>query len=130
MFFLSSLSSSCIKPCLSQIDLITTLAPNELYKTGEECLARLKGMNFIRFDARFFASLWQNQELIPEGWKDRSFDNNIRYFHFDGTVLLNPGEFRGIVNLHWLKDRWYYRSNWLGSVRYHYDLSVVLKTAT
>ena len=53
---------------------------------GEEKLKRLKEANHTRLDARIFQILWENQQLIPESWKEK-INGNTRYIFFDGTIL-------------------------------------------
>jgi hypothetical protein len=78
---------------LNQIDLTevmfeTTLEKKEKSVKGEEKLKRLKAMDRIRLDAGVFKTLWDNQHLIPERWKEQT-NGNTTFIFFDGTVLRN-----------------------------------------
>lgn len=102
---------------LDEMDLIkvrfeTMLKSGEPYITGEEKLKRLKAAGHVRLDAKIFQTLWENQSLIPESWKEK-IDGNTRYIFFDGTVLRSPGGRRCVLYLCWYDGRWRWCYSWL-----------------
>ncbi|MBI4992129.1 MAG: hypothetical protein HZB99_02825 [Candidatus Harrisonbacteria bacterium] len=99
---------------LSKVRFETMLNPNETSITGEEKLKRLKKAGHIRLDAKVFQTLWENQLLIPESWKEK-VNGNIRFIFFDGTVLRYPDGDRYVLCLYWFDGRWHWSCNWLGS---------------
>ena len=97
---------------LSKIRLETTLKPGETPVIGEERLKRLKKAGHIRLDAKVFQTLWENQSLIPEKWKEKT-NGNTTYIFFDGTVLRRPGGFRYALCLYWRDGEWSWHYYWL-----------------
>lgn len=97
---------------LSKIRLETTLKPGETPVIGEERLKRLKKAGHIRLDAKVFQTLWENQSLIPEKWKEKT-NGNTTYIFFDGTVLRDPYGDRFALCLYWYDGRWYWYYRWL-----------------
>lgn len=104
---------------LSKIRLETTLKPGETPVIGEERLKRLKKAGHIRLDAKVFQTLWENQSLIPEKWKEKT-NGNTTYIFFDGTVLRRPSGSRCALCLCWNDGRWYWIYDWLD---YGFDAS-------
>lgn len=92
---------------LSKVQRIPTFRQGEPYLSGEELLARLKEGDSIRLDARVFQSLWENQELIPEEWKEGCT-------LFWGTILRSPSDRRSILYLYWRGGGWCWSYDWLG----------------
>ena len=99
---------------LSKIQLVTMLKARDSVITGEEKLKRLKRAKHICLDAKVFQTLWENQDRIPEAWKER-VNGNIQYVCFDGTVLRSPNGIRYVLYLYFLEGRWYWLCRWLGS---------------
>ena len=97
---------------LSKIRLETTLKPGETPVIGEERLKRLKKAGHIRLDAKVFQTLWENQSLIPEKWKEKT-NGNTTYIFFDGTVLRDPDGDRYALCLYWYDGEWYWYYDWL-----------------
>ena len=97
---------------LSKIRLETTLKPGETPVIGEERLKRLKKAGHIRLDAKVFQTLWENQSLIPEKWKEKT-NGNTTYIFFDGTVLRHPSGRRYALCLDWGVGEWYWDDRWL-----------------
>lgn len=104
---------------LTQVNLADVRLEHMLKKgedriTGEEKLKRLKKANSIRLDAKVFQTLWENQSLIPETWKQKT-KGNTTYVFFDGTVLRCPDGLRCVLYLYWRGGQWYWRYvHWLG----------------
>ncbi len=95
---------------LSELDLtkvhhVRMLEDGETHITGEENLKRLKVSGHIRLDANIFMTLWKNQDLIPESWKER-INNNARFIYFDGTVLQSTYGRRCVLCLYWRGGNW------------------------
>ena len=109
---------------LSQVQLVTCLNEREDRITGEERLKRLKEKNFIRLDANIFLTLWQNQHLIPESWKEKT-KSSTTYIFFNGTTLRGPLGYRFVLYLCWLDGGWYWRYVWLGCDWFDYSPSAV-----
>lgn len=110
---------------LSMVDFVTMLKSGEKYITGEERLKRLKEFGSTRLDAKIFQTLWENQHLIPESWKDK-VNGETRLIYFDGTVLRSPGGRRYTLYLCWIDSRWHWDYFWLGNFRFANDPSAVL----
>lgn len=109
---------------INQIQHVTMLK-GEPYITGEENLKRLKASENIRLDADVFYTLWTNQSLIPESWKEK-IDGNTRVIFFDGTVLQDPDGSRYVLYFCWNGDAWRWYVLWLDGSRLRDCVSAVL----
>ncbi len=103
---------------LTEIDLTairfkSMLKDGEKSVKGEEELSRLKSEKYICLDAKIFQTLWENQILIPEKWKEKT-NGNTTYIFFDGTILRNPYGGRCVLYLFWDYGKWHWSSHWLG----------------
>lgn len=98
---------------LTKVQQVTMLKDGETYVKGEEKLKRLKASDYIRLDADIFLTLWENQHLIPESWKEK-VNGNTRYIFFDGTVLRDSGGDRCVLYLYWSDGAWRWFVGWLG----------------
>ena len=96
----------------SKVRLETCLKGGESSVKGEEKLKRLKETNCIRLDAKIFQTLWQNQHLIPESWKEKT-NGNTTYVFFDGTTLRGPFGRRIVLYLFFRDGKWYWYYCWL-----------------
>jgi hypothetical protein len=97
---------------LTKVQFVTTLKDGETYVKGEEKLKRLKKSGNIRLDADIFLTLWENQHLIPESWKEK-VNGKTRFIYFDGTVLrLSSGD-RYVLYLCWCGGAWSWDVRWL-----------------
>lgn len=96
----------------AKVRLVSMLKKRESFIKGEERLKRLKGVGNIRLDAKVFQTLWENQSLIPESWKEKT-DGNVTFIFFDGTVLRSPGGGRYVLYLYWDDGRWGWYYSWL-----------------
>jgi hypothetical protein len=97
---------------LSEVDLSSVrfeqmLETEETWVKGEEKLRRLKEARPVRIDAKVFQTLWENQHLIAESWKDEANDKTTFIF-FDGTVLQCPDGHRYVLCLYWYSGQWYW----------------------
>lgn len=110
---------------LTKVQQVTMLKDGETYVKGEEKLKRLKSSDYIRLDADIFLTLWENQHLIPESWKEK-VNGNTRYIYFDGTVLRGPSGGRCVLCLYWSVGWWYWRVSWLGYDFDQHNVSAVL----
>ncbi len=97
---------------LTKVQFKTILKDNEKIVEGEKKLRRLKEAGYIRLDARIFQTLWENQYLIPEKWKEKTEDNII-FIYFDGTILRCPSGSRCVLSLCWLDGEWDWGYSWL-----------------
>lgn len=91
---------------LSQVQLVIMLTKRESVVKGEEKLRRLKEAGYVRLDAKIFQELWENQEFIPEDWKEK-------VVYFDGTVFQSPVGGRCVLDLYWSGSCWNWNYNWL-----------------
>ncbi len=96
----------------SEVMFNSTLEKGEKSIKGEDNLKRLKEKNCIRLDAGIFKTLWENQILIPEKWKEKT-KGNITYIFFDGTILRSSRGHRSVLCLYWLDGRGYWLCIWL-----------------
>jgi hypothetical protein len=110
---------------LSKILFETMLTPTETTITGEDKQKRLKHAGHIRLDAKIFQTLWENQHLIPESWKEK-VNGNTKYILFDGTVLQNSHGHRYVLYLYWHDGRWHWYYVWLVDAWYAGRPSAVL----
>lgn len=110
---------------LSKVQLATCLKSGEEYLKGEQKLARLKETSQIRLDALFFYTLWKNQHLIPEAWKQMVNGYSVAIC-FDGTILGSPRGYRYVLYLHWCDSEWSWDYRWLESAFDADDPSAVL----
>lgn len=98
---------------LTKVQQVTMLKDGETSIKGEEKLKRLKESGYIRLDADIFYTLWTNQHLIPESWKEK-VNGNTRYIFFDGTVLRVSDGYRCVLCLDWYLGQWRWDVGWLG----------------
>jgi len=115
---------------LTQVNLANVRLEHMLKKgedriAGEEKLKRLKKANHIRLDAKVFQTLWENQALIPEAWKQETHGNTT-YIFFDGTILRIPDGNRYVLYLYWNDGRWGWDFYWLDRDWDSFVLSAVL----
>ncbi len=97
---------------LTKIRLETTLKVRETSVAGEEKLKRLIEQGYIRLDAKVLQTLWGNQYLIPEAWKQSANGNMIGTF-FDGTILRDSDGGRYVLCLCWFGGQWLWYRHWL-----------------
>ncbi len=97
---------------LAKVRLEHMLRGNEGWITGEARLRRLKEAGYILLDAKVFQTLWKNQTLIPEAWKQKT-NGNTTHISFDGTILRDPDGSRDVVYLYWSGGRWRWSYDWL-----------------
>ncbi len=110
---------------LTKVQHVTMLKDGETYVKGEEKLKRLKSSDYIRLDADIFLTLWENQHLIPESWKEK-VNGNTRFIYFDGTVLRHSDGHRCVLYLFWSDGQWRWDVYWVGHDWYDDDPSAVL----
>lgn len=114
---------------LTKVQLVTMLKDGETSIKGEKNLKRLKTSGLVRLDADIFLTLWENQHLIPESWKEK-VNGNRRCICFSGTVIKDSLGNRYALSLSW-NDHY---SSWgTGPVLLSFDwsyqyLSAVLAT--
>jgi hypothetical protein len=96
---------------VSKIRLETILDSNEQPVRSRKRLERLKESGQIRLDARFFKKFWENQDLIPEKWKE-TVDGSPRFIFFDGTVIRRDTR-SFVLGLYWSCGKWNYTFYWL-----------------
>jgi len=111
---------------LNKVQQVTMLKNGESSIKGEEKLRRLKSSDYIRLDADIFLTLWENQHLIPELWKEK-VNGNIRYVFFGGTILQDSVGFRHVLCLYWRDGAWHWYVDWLENGWHANHLSAVLE---
>lgn len=101
---------------LTHVNFVTMLEGRETSIKGEEKLKRLKKAGHIRLDAKVFQTLWENQHLIPERWKEKT-NGNTTFIYFDGTVLQYSNGDRCVLYLCWnaAYGQWHWNVPWLGN---------------
>jgi hypothetical protein len=109
----------------SKVLFETMLKEGEATIKGEEKLNRLKASNHVRLDAKVFQTLWNNQHLIPESWKER-VGRSSRYIFFEGTVLQSRHTFRYVLGFYWFDGQWIWICRWLNDDWQCCHLSAVL----
>lgn len=115
---------------LDNVALDSVLDGHEISTTTEKSIKRLKERNCVRLDAGVFITLWQNQSLIPEKWKER-INGNTTFIYFDGTVLRNySNHYFYTLYLYWDGDDWCWGYRWLESGRGSNRLSAIIKDKT
>lgn len=110
---------------LTKVHFKTCLKSGEDHIKGEEKFERLKKAGHIRLNAKIFLTLWKNQQLIPESWKEK-IGGSTRYIFFDGTILLSSRGDRYVLCLYWDGGRWHWYYRWLDHDFSAYDPSAVL----
>ena len=98
---------------LSAIVFKSTLKPGESVVNGEEKLKRLKASGDIRLDAGAFKVLWDNRELLPARFKEKTNDNTT-FVYCDGTVLRSPNGNRYVLCFYFSDGAWHWGCDWLG----------------
>jgi len=107
----------------------STLEKGEENIKGEDRLKRLKEKtNRIRLDAGIFKTLWENQSLIPEKWKEKT-NGIMTSIFFDGTVLKDSVGSCYVLCLEWY-NKWRWCLIWLGCDFDANCLSAVLVSST
>jgi hypothetical protein len=120
---------------LTEIDLTSVMFDSTLEKgeksiKGEDKLNRLKEKtNRIRLDAGIFKTLWENQILIPEKWKEET-NGDTTFIFFDGTVLRDSDGYRYVLCLYWDDGKWHWYYYWLEYDWFANDPSAVLASST
>jgi hypothetical protein len=114
---------------LTEVVFETTLGDKEKSIKGEDKLTRLKEKGCVRLDAGVFKTLWENQILIPEKWKEKT-NGNTTYIFFDGTVLQSSSGYRFVLCLYWRDGEWRWSYFWLGNGFDAGSLSAVLASST
>ena len=66
---------------------------------------------WIRLDARFFTTLWENQSFIPARFKDR-VDGEYPIITFDGSEVWGPQGFMCTLCLTWNGKLWNMGYKW------------------
>ncbi len=97
----------------TKVQFKVTLKNSESSVVGEEKLKRLIASGEIRLDAKILQTLWENQYLIPESWKQLT-NGNTTFIYFDGTVLQDSSGDRYVLCLYWNAGRWHWYYLWLG----------------
>jgi len=97
---------------LTKVNFETMLKDRESSVVGEEKLKRLIESGYIRLDAKVFQTLWENQHLLPESWKQKT-NGNTTYIFFDGTTLRDSGGDRCVLYLCWHGGEWDWDCLWL-----------------
>ena len=110
---------------LAKVQLVTMLKDEEVSISGEEKLRRLKTSGYIRLDADIFITLWENQHLIPDAWKDK-VKGDTKFIFFEGTVLKGLDGNRFVLYMYWLDGAWSYGVSWLDDDWDYDDLSAVI----
>lgn len=105
-----SLALVKIDPAAVQLEHM--LKAGETRITGEEKFKRLKQAGHIRLDAKVFQTFWENQNLIPERWKEKT-NGSMTYVFFDGTILWSPSGYRYVLCLCWRSVEWDRGCRWL-----------------
>jgi hypothetical protein len=108
---------------VNAITLVSCLDKNEQQPIGEQCLKLLKQTPYVRLGGRAFLALWENQNLIPEDWKEP-----FLFVFFDGLILRHSNGNRYSLYLSWNAGKWQWYSCWLGNTRSASNRSVVLAT--
>jgi hypothetical protein len=121
---------------LTEINLTEVMFDSTLEKgeeksiKGEDKLRRLKEKtNRIRLDAGIFKTLWENQILIPEKWKEKT-NGNTTFIFFDGTILRGSYGNRYVLYLCWDGGKWDWDCYWLEDVWDASGPSAVLASST
>lgn len=106
-------SLALAKVDLLQVRLVSMIKNGEESIQGEEKLKRLKATGNIRLDAGVFQALWENQELIPAEWEEKTKEYTT-YVFFDGTIIRDPYGRRYVLCLYFGDGRWDWNYFWLG----------------
>lgn len=115
---------------LTEVMFDSTLKKGEKSIKGKDKLWRLKEKtNCIRLDAGIFKTLWENQILIPEKWKEKT-NGNTTFIFFDGTVLRNCIGHHFVLFLCWNDGVWLWDCIWIGHGRNANSPSAVLAIST
>jgi len=112
---------------ISKIKLVHMLKPGERCIKGYEMMNRLKDLNYNLLDFGIFITLYHNQHLIPESWKQGG-DRDLRVF-FNGTITRCGNGRRHIFGLSYLictSSGWCHTSRCLDEKYFGSDLSAVL----
>lgn len=108
----------------TQVDLesVAFAAPHS-QERGEDMIDRISNRR-VCLGANVFLTLWENQHLIPERWKNKT-KNVTSFIHFDGTILENQIQKKFTLCLYWSSGRWCFYANEVTSPRNFNELSAV-----
>jgi hypothetical protein len=106
---------------VSAITLVNCLKQQTELPTGERCVTLLKETPYLRLGGRAFLGLWEDQNFIPENWKEP-----FTFVFFDGLILKHRNGNRYSLYLSWHDDQWHWYSAWLGNTRSTSSVSAVL----
>ncbi|MEZ0209133.1 MAG: hypothetical protein ACAH17_03085 [Candidatus Paceibacterota bacterium] len=84
---------------LTKVTFETMLNAGEQFISTAEKINRLNECGFIRLDAKVFQTLWENQHLIPEGWKEKTVGGSV--IVFDGTIVTYRLGRRAMLSMYW-----------------------------
>ncbi len=110
---------------LSLILLDTCLKQGESSTIGEERIKRLNATNRIKLDAKAFQTLWENRNILPERFKQKT-GGSTTYIFCDGTSLRSPDGDRYALCFCCSGGEWRWDCGWLGDSRSVGDPSAVL----
>ncbi len=99
---------------ITKVKLVTMLRCGETYINSADRLKRLKKKpGKIRLNADIFLTLWENQHLIPESWKEK-VNGKTHHIFFDGSSLKHSGldRFHGFLCLYWNGSKWDHGVDW------------------
>jgi hypothetical protein len=112
---------------LTEVILDSILEKGEKIIKGEDRFRRIKEKtNRIRLDAGIFKTLWENQILIPEKWKEET-NGESTSIYFEGTIFRNSNGNRCVLNLCGSGGEWRWSYCWNGYILNASDLSAVLE---
>ncbi len=92
---------------LSEVVLLNGLKEGELTIKGEQKIGRLRKAKNILLDFGIFYTLWNDKDLIPEEWKEKT-NNETTFICFDGTILRSPSGMRSVLYMYF-RDEWFWR---------------------
>ncbi|OGM01634.1 hypothetical protein A2480_00290 [Candidatus Uhrbacteria bacterium RIFOXYC2_FULL_47_19] len=110
---------------LTKINLKICPVGDEKLLKGEDFLQRLRTNGGISLDAGIFQTFWENPQLFPQKWKEKT-NGNTTYIFFLGTVLRDPDGLRYVLCLFWEGVRLGWDCCWLGCEWLAYDPAAVL----
>jgi hypothetical protein len=92
---------------------------NEDSANGDELIRRVWALNEIPLDVKVFETLWNDQSLIPESWKEKVPDRGgpglSTKIYFPGTIFRADNGDRCCIFIAWHDDsEWRNGVSWLG----------------
>jgi len=98
---------------LKDIELYLDDSQKDGYIEGYKLREKLKDQPVL--NATVLDYLWEHQDQIPESWKERDKDGNIKFIYFWGTIFRDSVGGLYVRGVYFLGGAWGRSYRWLGN---------------